>query len=360
MAGVDLLFGPMLIGVVLNMMLYGAVVTQMFTYYQRYTNDSAWIRYFMLYLLIVETANVFVEFGIIYQPLIIQYGKDAAIAFSPKLLPGDAVLISIVSAPIQLFTAWRISVITGSRILPGFIALLSLSSFAAGITVSAKVIAFPEFRSFENFTIVVIVWLVLSAACDIVIAVGMTHALYTRKTGLAAIDGRINQIIRLTLETGALTALTALADVTFFLVFPRTTMNFIVDFPLSALYTCSILAMLNSREKRFKTSDPEQGRTAPQTQMRTTNDQNTLKPPACSFHGSKMVSQTGSQTKFEILTSTEKLVTSDSASERTLAHSDFYNYNQVQELDVPKPMTTRLQLELPPKPSDARERPARF
>jgi hypothetical protein len=48
---------------------------------------------------------------------------------------------------------------------------------AAGITVSAKVIAFPEFRSFENFTIVVIVWLVLSAACDIVIAVGMTHAL---------------------------------------------------------------------------------------------------------------------------------------------------------------------------------------
>ncbi|KAJ7793716.1 hypothetical protein B0H14DRAFT_3497788 [Mycena olivaceomarginata] len=349
MAGVDLLFGPMLIGVVLNMMLYGAVVTQMFTYYQRYTNDSAWIRYFMLYLLIVETANVFVEFGIIYQPLIIQYGKDAAIAFSPKLLPGDSVLISIVSAPIQLFTAWRISVITGSRILPGFIALLSLSSFAAGITVSAKVIAFPEFRSFENFTIVVIVWLVLSAACDIVIAVGMTHALYTRKTGLSAIDGRINQIIRLTLETGALTALTALADVTFFLVFPDDD-ELHRGLPLSALYTCSILAMLNSREKRSKTSDPEQGRTAPQTQMRTTSDQNTL---------NLRCSQTGSQT-FEILTSTEKLVTSDSASERTLAHSDFYNYNHVQELDVPKPMTTRLQLELPPKPSVARERPARF
>jgi hypothetical protein len=37
----------------------------------------------MLYLLIVETANVFVEFGIIYQPLIIQYGACT----TPAALP---------------------------------------------------------------------------------------------------------------------------------------------------------------------------------------------------------------------------------------------------------------------------------
>ncbi|KAJ6483976.1 hypothetical protein C8R45DRAFT_1099146 [Mycena sanguinolenta] len=39
MAGVDLLFGPMLIGVILNMMLYESVVTWnfiMFRYFQRF------------------------------------------------------------------------------------------------------------------------------------------------------------------------------------------------------------------------------------------------------------------------------------------------------------------------------------
>jgi len=353
MAGVDLLFGPMLIGVVLNMMLYGTMFVQMLTYYQRYTNDFPWIRYFMLYLFIVETVNVVVEVGIIYDPLIIQYGKEAAIAISPKLLPGDAILIAIVSAPIQLFTAWRISVITGSFILPGIISLLSLGSFAAGVLVSYMVHINPEFRAFQNFTTEVIVWLVLSAGCDILIAVGMTHALYTRKTGLSDVDGKINRIIRLTVETGALTAITALADVMLFLVFPRTSMNFVADFPLSNLYTCSILAMLNSRERR-KSADAENAHPAPQTHAQS---EITIKPPpsfhGSSFHGAKK------------LESTEKLWTidmSDAASERTLtSHRDYYNYNS-QELDVQKPKPTWLQLDPPPKQFAARERtlPERF
>ncbi|KAF7358001.1 hypothetical protein MVEN_00847100 [Mycena venus] len=275
MPGVDLILGPMLIGVLLNMMLYGVMCIQMYTYYQHYSKDSAWIRYFMLYLLLVATADVVIEFGIIYDSLIIQNGKQAALVISPKLLPGDSVLISVSSAPIQLFTAWRISVITGSLILPGLIALLSLGSFAAGITVSAKVALNPEYSSFEIFTSEVIVWLVLSAACDIIIAIGMSYALYSRKTGFSVVDGQINRIIQLTVETGSLTALTALADVMLFLVFPRTTINFAVDFPLSALYSCSILAMLNSRDRQ-RTPDPEYAHTAPQ--MRTHDRRTSLKP----------------------------------------------------------------------------------
>ncbi|KAJ7633394.1 hypothetical protein DFH06DRAFT_691474 [Mycena polygramma] len=281
MPGSTLIFGPMLIGVVLNMMLYGVVCTQMVSYYQRFTHDSPWIRYLMLYLLLVETANVVVQFGIVYEPLILRVTLDTI--RSPKLLPGDSILIAIVSAPIQLFTAWRISVITGSLILPIIIALLSLGSFGTGVTVSAVVLRHPEFESFQNFSTEIILWLVLSAVCDIVIAGGMTHALYTRRTGFSAVDGQINRIIRLSVETGALTAITALADVALFLVFPRTTTNFIVDFPLSNLYTCSVLAMLNSRD-RPKTVDSEHALSVPQMlappppkQMQMHHDQSTIK-----------------------------------------------------------------------------------
>jgi len=262
MAGVDLFFGPMLIGVLLNMMLYGAMVTQMFRYYRLYTNDPAWIRYLMLYLFIVGTANVVIECGIIYEPLIMQYGTAVTpVTIIPKLLPGDAILISIVSAPIQLFAAWRISVITESFIVPGLIASLSLGSFGSGINMSIKVIMNREFGEFDRFETSAIVWLALSAVCDIVIAAGLSHALYTRKTGFTHVDGQINRIIRLTLETGSLTAITALADVWLFLVFPRTALNFIVDFPLASLYTVSLLAMLNSRERR-KPADEEQATSA--------------------------------------------------------------------------------------------------
>jgi len=260
MAGVDLLIGPMLVGVLLNMMLYGAVVTQMYAYYQRFADDPAWIRYFMLYLFLVGFGNVVVECGIIFEPLIIRYGTVAAVTISPKLLPGDSILISIVSTPVQLFAAWRISVFTRSLIFPGLITLISLSSFASGINMFVKVVRNPEYREFDSFITAASVWLASSAVCDVVIAVGMTHALYTRKTGFSFVDGHINRIIRLTLETGALTAITALMDIILFLGFPRTSMNFIVNFPLSSLYTCSILAMLNFRDRR-NTTDVEKEHT---------------------------------------------------------------------------------------------------
>ncbi|KAJ6594662.1 hypothetical protein B0H19DRAFT_1247319 [Mycena capillaripes] len=343
MAGVELLFGPMLIGTLLNMMLYGVMFVQMVAYYQRYTNDSAWIRYFnqMLYLLIVQSANVVVQLGIIYDPLIIKNGQQVAIALSPKLLPGDSIIISIVAAPIQLFTAWRISVITGSFILPGIIGLLSLGSFGAGITVSSMLSMNPEFRNFGRFKPEIIIWLVLSAVCDIVIAIGMTHALSTRRTGFSTVDGQINRIVRLTVETGALTAITALVDVALFLAFPKTSINFSVDFFLSNLYTCSMLAMLNSRERQ-KPADVEHAHIVPQL---LTHDQRDLKPRpsfrSAKKHGKRIQAQLVVYCidKLEIHTSTEKMVTtdlSDAASERILAshpHHDYHKY-KVSEVDV--------------------------
>ncbi|KAJ7162340.1 hypothetical protein C8R46DRAFT_1104353 [Mycena filopes] len=299
----------------------------------------------MLYLFIVETVNLFVEFGIVYEPLIIKNGQASAIIRAPTLLPGGTPLLqSIVSAPVQLFTAWRISVITGSYIVPAFISLLSLGSFTSGILVSVMVAMNPEFRGFGNFTTEIIVWLSLSAACDIVIAVAMTHALSTRKTGFSLVDGQINRIIRLSVESGAITAMTALVDVMLFLVFPRTSLNFLVDFPLSALYTCTMLAMLNSRE-RPKGGDSEQALSAPQ--MRSPN--HTLTQPT----STRRQSTDSSMTKVEIYTTTENFVAvdksdADAASERT---PDFYDYNaggnRTPELDLSQPPTPQWQP--PPK-----------
>ncbi|KAJ7616435.1 hypothetical protein FB45DRAFT_1063901 [Roridomyces roridus] len=281
MPGVELLFGPMLIGVMLNVLLYGVVVTQMFVYFERYRNDSPWMRYLMVYLLIVATANVFVEAGIIYQPLILQYGAQESFIFTPKLLPGDSIMI--------------VSTTSGSYIVPAFLALISFTAFGnypgvliqvtrimlnghpgSGLFVSMMVSKYPQFLDFDKFTTAVTVWLLSSAVCDVVIAIAMSYALWTRKTGFSSVDGQINRIVRLTLETGTLTAVVAIADVSLFQGFPvscfavnagkvkptysfqHTSLNFMVDFPLANLYICSILAMLNSRERR-KPVDTEHG-----------------------------------------------------------------------------------------------------
>jgi hypothetical protein len=42
---------------------------------------------------------------------------------------------------------------------------------------SVKVFRNPEYREFHSFKTAATVWLASSAVCDVVIAVGMTHAL---------------------------------------------------------------------------------------------------------------------------------------------------------------------------------------
>ncbi|KAJ7229970.1 hypothetical protein GGX14DRAFT_409644 [Mycena pura] len=325
MAGTDLLFGPMLIGVLLNMMLYGVMLGQMFVYYQRYAGDFAWIRYFMFYLFVVETAVVVVEVGIIYQPLVMENGTPASVVFSPKLLPGDSLLIAIASGPIQFFTAWRIKVITESYIIPALVCFLSVGSFTAAISVSALVMRNSQFSDFSKFTTEAIVWLVCSAACDIVIAIGLTYALYSRKTGSSVVDGQINRIVQLTIETGSATAVAALMDVLLFILFPNTAVNFIVDFPLSTLYTCSVLAMLNSRDpKKAKDAEhgPEGTSTIAQTRSLTTTANKQLQ-----------ASTDTARTKLtlEVYTMSERVVQlspPDSVSERSIAINTPHPYQK--------------------------------
>ncbi|KAF7296852.1 hypothetical protein MIND_00916500 [Mycena indigotica] len=251
MAGVDLLFGPMLIGVLLNILLYGVMASQMLTYYIRFPHDMRAIRFFILYLLIVETVVVIVEVGIIYEPLIMRYGTVEALTSLPKLLPADAFLIVFVATPVQLFAAWRIWVITHSYIAPIIIAAFSTVSFIGGMFLSFAVSHSSRFSDFSQFAVKASVWLVSSAMCDIVLATAMAHALLSKKTGNdKAVDGYINRIVRLSIESGSLTAAAAFMDVILTLSLPKTALNFVVDFPLSTLYTCSLLALLNARDRK--------------------------------------------------------------------------------------------------------------
>ncbi|KAJ7034042.1 hypothetical protein C8F04DRAFT_1102892 [Mycena alexandri] len=255
--GVELLFGPLLIGVLLGTAVYGVMAVQMLRYYQMYKKDAHWIRYFLLYLFIVESVNLAVQIGIVYEPLIVRYGTQQALITSPLLLPGDAISIVMASTPIQLFTAWRISVITGSIVIPLLISALAVVSFGGAVLVTIFVTIRNEFQEFQSFSWAVIIWLISSAVVDVLIAAKLTHSLSTRRTGFSAMDGQINRLIRLTVQTGAITAIVALVDVVLFLAFPQTTLQFIVDFPLPKLYAICLLSTLNARS-RGRTEDAEQ------------------------------------------------------------------------------------------------------
>ncbi|KAJ7864327.1 hypothetical protein B0H13DRAFT_2671248 [Mycena leptocephala] len=248
---VRLLFGPILIGVLLNTMLYGVMLVQMFMYYTRQSKrDNKWTRLLILYLLIVETADVVVEIGFIFEPLIIRYGTARALENTPLLLKPGPAMTAAISTAVQLYVAWRIERLTEAYLFPILISVLSLVSLGGGISVTYLVASHDDFAfalspTFHPF---VTTWLSSSAACDVIMSAVLIYSLYTRKTGTSPTDRYVDRIIRLTVQTGSITAVTAMVDLLVFLLKPpNTTLQFIWDLPLSKLYTNALLSTLNAR-----------------------------------------------------------------------------------------------------------------
>ncbi|TFK36158.1 hypothetical protein BDQ12DRAFT_687365 [Crucibulum laeve] len=247
MPSVDLLYVLMLIGAFLNAILYGVLVVQIFIYFQTYKKDSPWIKCFIFFLLIAETLNTGFDIGMMYEPLILKYATPAATTFFPFMLAADPIMTVIISTPIQMFIAWRIRIISRANWLAVVICIFALISLGGGVWLTYTVTVIRRFARKPELHWPALTWLAASAIADVIITVSLTVSLSKRKTGFSGTDDAINKIIRLTVQTGLITAIFAILDVVCFLVLPHTTMNFVWDFALSKLYTNALISTLNAR-----------------------------------------------------------------------------------------------------------------
>ncbi|KAF8448700.1 hypothetical protein L210DRAFT_3627426 [Boletus edulis BED1] len=224
------MYGPLFIGLTLNCILYGATVVQTFIYFQTFKSDKWWMKLFAFYLLFFETLNTVFDIGTVYEPLIIRNGTSEASTIAPTMsdlkccqnefidsMSKDPLTTVMISLPVQLFIAWRVKVMSRSYVLPVAISVFAITSFAGGIAtgVTLALIDF-QYSQFPHNDRYVIIWLVSSAAADVVITVSLVHSLLRKRTGFAATDDVINRIIRLTIQTGSLTAVSATLDVTMY------------------------------------------------------------------------------------------------------------------------------------------------
>ncbi|THU98830.1 hypothetical protein K435DRAFT_520009 [Dendrothele bispora CBS 962.96] len=244
---VELSFGPMLIGVFFNMILYGILIVQTYTYYQTYRNDTLWIRLFVGYLFVLETANTAFDMAMMWQPLIQGFGTQEAVKKFPTLFSTEPIVMVLISTPIQCFFAWRIQRITQSSWIPVFIVILSAASMAGGIWTGVKLFIIKLFARKPELHESALLWFLTSCVADVMITATLVRSLSQRKTGFVVTDSVIDKIIRLTVQTGMITAICAIGDVVFFMTLPRTALNFLWDLTLSKLYANCLFSTLNAR-----------------------------------------------------------------------------------------------------------------
>jgi len=242
----EIAFGPMFIGTVLNIVLYGIMITQTFIYFSNYKGDRLWMKIFVGLLFLADTLNSVFDLIYLYDSLIIHFTDVAYLQRANWVFATDPAMTGIIAGSVQLFFAWRVKKLTRNIWMTAFIVIFAVVDILAGIGTAIAVTMIPDYIHFQRFEVIVIIWLVSAILADIAITSCLVWNLAKRKTGFSATDDVVNKIIRMTMQTGLVTSLFATADIVAFLADPTGT-HLIFNMPLSKLYTNSLMSTLNAR-----------------------------------------------------------------------------------------------------------------
>ncbi|KAF5381512.1 hypothetical protein D9757_008152 [Collybiopsis confluens] len=163
------------------------------------------------------------------------------------------IMSSIPSTVVQCFYAWRLYALSASVPLFGLIVVLALTecagALALGIFINTSLHSLAELQSNRHAVITSIIWLVGSAACDLVICVSTLGLLSRAPKTVENNETRstINRILILTVGGGVVTASVAIVDVILYLAYPHNNVHFAAAFVLPKLYTNALMVILNNR-----------------------------------------------------------------------------------------------------------------
>ncbi|KAK0441029.1 hypothetical protein EV421DRAFT_1904957 [Armillaria borealis] len=238
------LSGPLTVAVLLHWGLFGTLSVQL-----SFPNDRKFTKYLVYGVYIVEfvqtilvTHDTFSVFGSGFGDM------DALTAMNFNWLTVP-IMSAIVACVGQGFYAFRIFILSRSQIVPIFVSCLAVTSSAAAITTGIYALEAGSIIELnkKKISISIGIWCCTSALCDIVIAVCMTYYLMLNDTGYRRTRMLVTKLIRLTIETGSVTAVVALLNSILFFAFPHQTLYTIPALLMPKLYANTVYMVLNSR-----------------------------------------------------------------------------------------------------------------
>ncbi|KAJ7648105.1 hypothetical protein FB45DRAFT_1020314 [Roridomyces roridus] len=241
--------GTLLVGVVLDCFLFGALCVQLYFYYQAFPGDRWWVKTLVYVACAIESAKTIS----IIDSAFAQLGYGFANPTSISKVPIAWIMVPIAGALVgfaaQCFYAYRIRVLSGGILIPGIIIAISLTSSGSALIYSAfnSKMNTILLQSSDRTFVALVVWCGASALCDI-----FNRHLYDilcGATGLRQTRAMVSRLTRLIIETGILTALVATITLVLFIAFPQNIYYSVGGGILPTLYANTVLLILNSRIK---------------------------------------------------------------------------------------------------------------
>ncbi|KAK0212264.1 hypothetical protein DFS33DRAFT_1376778 [Desarmillaria ectypa] len=243
------LSGPVIFAGLLHWGLFGTLSVQLYLYYLAFPNDRQFTKCLVYGIYVVEvvqtilvTHDAFATFGYGFGDMEALLGMH----FDWLTVP---VMSAVAACVGQVFYAYRIFILSKSRIVPMFVTCVSLTSSVAAIITGVYCFQAGNLTKLNNrkTSIALGIWCGSSALCDIVIASCMTYYLMRNDTGFRRTHLLVIKLIRLTIETGSVTAIVALLNLILFFAFPGRIFYTTPAMLMPNLYANTVYMVLNSR-----------------------------------------------------------------------------------------------------------------
>ncbi|EKM52244.1 uncharacterized protein PHACADRAFT_148765 [Phanerochaete carnosa HHB-10118-sp] len=241
--------GPLLLGYLFNWGLFGVLSAQVYLYHIAFPRDRWTMKTLVYGVYLVEMVQTILVTHDAFGEYARGFGNLKALNAEGLHWIAVPVFSGIVSATVQMHYAYRISILSGSRILGLGISVIALFQGSSAIAQGAQAFivgSIANLATTKAFTSCAI-WLAATAACDVIIAGCMTFFLLKHDSKLPETHALITKLVRLVIETGTLTALAATVDLALFLALPHKAYHGCVALTLAKLYSNSLLVIFNSR-----------------------------------------------------------------------------------------------------------------
>ncbi|KAK0484833.1 hypothetical protein IW261DRAFT_1668975 [Armillaria novae-zelandiae] len=223
------LSGPYIVAGLLNWGLFGTLSVQLYLYYLAFPNDRRSLKYLVYGIYVTE----FVQTMFVAHDMFAMYGYGFgdldALTKMNFLWITVPIMSAIVSFVGQVFYAYRIFILSKSQIIPIAIICVSLTS-----SVAATITGIYAFQAGNVIKL---------GERKASIAIGLMRS----NTGFHRTQVLLTKIIRLTIETGSVTAVFTLLTFILFIGFPGHSYHSAPALLVPKLYANAIYMVLNSR-----------------------------------------------------------------------------------------------------------------
>ncbi|KAK0477641.1 hypothetical protein IW261DRAFT_1608969 [Armillaria novae-zelandiae] len=245
------LTGPLLIGCFLSLVLYGILCDQVYIYYISFPKDNLTPKMIVYLLWVTETAQTAATIYYTFDTFCYKFGNlgglddVAATWFTIPIMSG------LVGCIAQLFYAWRMYQFSKkARWLCITLSVIAFIQFSAAICCGIQVRNSGHYSNLQNSSgvkVTAIIWLGGSVLCDTAIALCMTYLLCRAQTGLKSTQVLLSRLMRLSIETGTVTAVFAILDMILYLTSQNNNYYTVPANCLVKVYSNAVLAVCNSR-----------------------------------------------------------------------------------------------------------------